>query len=182
MHTPIRREIFDASVRQDKKPPGRLTAGSSMPVTADTQEQNRQKHHGSETRRTVQTSGRVPPHIKAGILQKAKVNGWTESKALATLVEIGLEHDLGEQFWVRIAAKIDDAVYKAVQKYSSREGKLNVKGFLASEQARIISIQTLRYILGREGIGELPHIIEDSQNLAWSNLKHHLNEDQQPQT
>ena len=85
---------------------------------------------------------------------------------------------------MRIAAKIDDAVYKAVQKYSNREAKLNVKGFLAAEQARIISIQTLRYIftLGQEGLGDLPHIIEDSQNLAWANLKHHLGEDQQPST
>ena len=151
-----------------------------MPATADTPEQDRPQHHGSETRRTVQTSGRVLPHIKAGILHKAKLNGWTESKALASLVEIGLEHDLGEQLWVRIAAKIEDAVFKAVQKYSNREAKLNVKGFLAAEQARIIGIQTLRYILtlGQEGLGDLPHIIEDSQNLAWTNLKHHLGEEQ----
>ena len=81
-----------------------------MPATADTPEQDRPKHHGSETRRTVQTSGRVLPHIKAGILHKAKLNGWTESKALASLVEIGLEHDLGEQLWVRISAKIEDGV------------------------------------------------------------------------
>jgi hypothetical protein len=181
MHTLEEKDIFDASVRQDKQPPGRLTAGSSIPATAKTSEQNRPTHHGSETRRTVQTSGRVLPHIKAGILQKAKDNGWTESKALATLVEIGLEHDLGEQLWVRIAAKIEDAVYRAVQKHGNREAKLDVKGFLAAEQARIISIHTLRYILGREGIGELPHIIEDSQHLAWSNLKHHLNEEHQPQ-
>lgn len=100
---------------------------------------------------------------------------------MATLVEIGLEHDLGEQLWVRIAAKIDDAVYRAVQKHSNREAKLDVKGFLAAEQARIISIQTLRYILGEEGIGELPHIIQDSQHQAWANLRHHLNEEQQQQ-
>jgi hypothetical protein len=183
MHTPISQNIFDASVRQDKKPPGRLTTGSSMPATADTPEQDRPQHHGSEMRRTVQTSGRVLPHIKAGILHKAKLNGWTESKALASLVEIGLEHDLGEQLWVRIAAKIEDAVYKAVQKYSNREAKLNVKGFLAAEQGRILSIQTLRYILtlGQEGLGDLPRIIEDSQNLAWTNLKHHLGEDQEHQ-
>jgi hypothetical protein len=123
-------------VLQDKKPPGRLTAGSSMPVTAETPEHNRPTHHGSETRRTVQTSGRVLPHIKAGILRKADTNGWTESKALATLVEIGLEYDLGEQLWVRIAAKIDDAVFRAVQKYSARWETLNVKGFLAAEQGQ----------------------------------------------
>ena len=40
----------------------------------------------------------------------------------------------------------------------TREAKLDVKGFLAAEQARIISIQTLRYILGREGSrGVAPH-------------------------
>jgi hypothetical protein len=185
MNTTKPQEIFFKGThgvgRQDKQPPGRLTAGSSRSATAETSEHNRPTHHGSETRRTVQTTGRVLPHIKTAILHKAKANGWTESKALATLVEIGIEHDLGEQLWVRIAAKIEDAVYRAVQKHGNREAKLDVKGFLAAEQARIISIHTLRYILGREGIGELPHIIEDSQHLAWSNLKHHLNEEHQPQ-
>jgi hypothetical protein len=139
MYTLKGHNIFDASVRQDKEPRPRLTADSGEPQTAENSHPNRDKSHGTETRRTVQTTGRVLPHIKEGILHKAVVNGWTESKALANLVEIGLEHDLGEKLWVRIAAKIDDAVYRAVEKYCHPLRNLAVKQFLAAEQDRIIT-------------------------------------------
>jgi hypothetical protein len=105
-------------VRQDKQPPGRLTAKREQPATAyPPAEGNKQgsatatakavdrpTHHGSETRQTDQVTGRVPRHIKTAILQIAKQNGWTESYFIKTACEAYLEHDLGEKFGVRLAA------------------------------------------------------------------------------
>jgi hypothetical protein len=64
MHTLKGHNIFDASVRQDKKPPGRLTTGLTEPATATTQADNRPTHHGSEKRRTDYIGGRIVPHLK----------------------------------------------------------------------------------------------------------------------
>src|SRR5262245_10970469 len=89
----------NAWVGQDKKPPGRLTAASDQPATAtipavgekggsatavtstseyttDTHPAvDRPTHHGSETRRTAQVSGRVSPVLKTQLLQLAKKQG-----------------------------------------------------------------------------------------------------------
>ena len=50
--------------RQDKKPPGRFEVGLSEPLTAaadpetaNNHQQNRQTHHGSETRQTANIAG-----------------------------------------------------------------------------------------------------------------------------
>jgi hypothetical protein len=40
----------------------------------------RPKHHGSETRQTLQIAGRVSPALKSEIIRIAKLKGWTESK------------------------------------------------------------------------------------------------------
>src|SRR5688572_10480237 len=111
-----RQEEDHRGVRQDKQPPERLSAKHQQPVTAyppavgnkqgsataTAKAVDRQIRHGSETRQTEQVTGRVPRHIKTAILQIAKQNGWSESKAVATACEAYLEHDLGEKFGVKI--------------------------------------------------------------------------------
>src|SRR5688572_8854357 len=110
-----RQEEDHRGVRQDKQPPGRLTAKREQPATAyppavgnkqgsatattkTAKAVDRQKHHGSETRQTEQVTGRVPRHIKTALLKVAEQNGWNESKFVATACEAYLEHDLGEKF------------------------------------------------------------------------------------
>jgi hypothetical protein len=114
--------VFDAiayaGVMQDKQPQVRLAVDSPHPLTASQSAVGSKKgratatapavdrltHHGSEKRQTDQVTGRVPHHVKTALLQVAKANGWTESKAVATACEAYLEHDLGEKFGVRLAA------------------------------------------------------------------------------
>jgi hypothetical protein len=193
-------EIFlkgtHGGVVQDKKPPGRFTTSLTEPTTATTQTENRQKHHGSEKRKTAYIGGRILPHLKTRFLLVAKQNGWSPSHTLATAVEEWLEYDLGEKMWVRIAAKIDDAVDRAMQKHSNREARISLQSYYSGEQGRIISINVLRFLLilldeldeggneesdtgdARKGLGELPLIIAESQKQAWANMKRHVGEDQ----
>jgi hypothetical protein len=62
----------------------------------------RPKHHGSETRQTLQIAGRVKPAVKSEVARIAKLKGWTESKTVATLVEQALAGNLAEQFGVML--------------------------------------------------------------------------------
>jgi hypothetical protein len=157
---------------------------------------NRPKHHGSEKRKTEYIGGRILPHLKTKFLLVAKQNGWSPSHTLATAVEEWLEYDLGEKMWVRIAAKIDDAVDRAMQKHSNREARISLQSYYSGEQGRIISINVLRFLLilldeldessGEEnvngdagkGLGELPLIIAESQKQAWANMKRYIGENQ----
>ena len=83
-------------VMQDKYPPGRITARLREPATATVvadlnprvntnhhRSQNapasaadiRPKHHGSETRQTLQIAGRVSPALKSEVVRIAKLKG-----------------------------------------------------------------------------------------------------------
>ena len=83
-------------VMQDKYPPQRIFAGTIEPATAGkaadmtprvstntTRTQNdtafpavdRPKHHGSETRQTLQIAGRVKAAIKSEVVRLAKLKG-----------------------------------------------------------------------------------------------------------
>jgi hypothetical protein len=179
MHTAKSQNIFDASVLQDKKPPGRLTAPTAEPSTATFSAVNTPKHHGSETRQTEFIGGRLLPDLKTAFLLVAEQNGWTRSYALSKAVEAFLLQDLGQKFGLRVAAIVENTINKTMEKHTNRLAKLNVKGFLAAEQGRILDIQQLRFILGGLGIvGELPRIIEESKKEAWANLKYNLGETQ----
>src|SRR5688572_3002339 len=134
MHTLKEQRIFDAAVLQDKKPPTRLTATSSEPSTATFPAVNNPKHHGSETRQTDFIGGRILPDLKTAFLLIAEQNGWTRSYALSKAVEAFLVHDLGQKFGLRLAAVVENAINKTMEKHTNRLAKLNVKGFLAAEQ------------------------------------------------
>ena len=185
-----RQEEDHRGVRQDKQPPWRLPAKREQPAityppaegnkqgraTAATNAVDRPKHHGSETRQTEQVTGRVPHHIKTAILQIAKQNGWTESKAVRTACEAYLEHDLGEKFGVRLAAQLTRAMHKTLQNHSNRLAFLSVKGFKASDESRRINTKVLGYLFGSD-TQLYKQIVKDAQQETKDNLKKPLEED-----
>src|SRR5512132_1848194 len=84
-------------VMQDKYLPRRISAGMKEPATAtvvadlnprvstnsnraqnsaQSQADDRPKHHGSETRQSVQISSRVKPNIKSEVARVAKLKNW----------------------------------------------------------------------------------------------------------
>jgi hypothetical protein len=186
---PLRGGIFeapaDAGVVQDKKPPRRLTAGVSEPVTAKPQAvtttidpvtvippaDNRPTHHGSETRKTELVAGRVSPHIKSEVNRLAKLRGETPSKTVAWLVEQALARTIAEQFGVMIRQTIQEAVRQEFQKYTNRMGKLTFSAYLAAEQGRLMHIDELRKLLDNKAVRNLPQMIRGTRQDALNNLK-----------
>ena len=148
-----------AGVVQDKQPPGRMTAATVQPATAndpavgskggvasavitvhehraDTQQAvDRPTHHGSETRRTEQVTGRVSPVLKAQLLKLAKVQGAkTESRAVKMAVEVFVANEFGQQFLEKIRQTIQEIIRQEFQAYTNRFGKLTFSAYLAAEQ------------------------------------------------
>ena len=173
--------VFDActyaGVMQDKYPPMRIKAVSPEPATASTPADNRPRHHGSEKRQTQQISGRVLPHIKSEVVRVAKLKGWTESKTVAALVEQALAHSLAEQFGVMLRTTIQETITKQMQKENNHAANLALEAFYSAEQARILTIYTLRFLLGSD-IEILPQIIKESQEQARENMKRDRGEEE----
>jgi hypothetical protein len=174
MNTQIPQSIFNAEahagVMQDKYPPLRIKAASVEPATASTPADNRPRHHGSEKRQTQQIAARVLPHVKSEVVRVAKLKGWTESKTVAALVEQALAHSLAEQFGVMLRTTIQETITKQMQKQNNRAANLALESFYSAEQARILTIYTLRFLLGSD-IEILPQIIAESQEQARENMK-----------
>jgi hypothetical protein len=193
MNSPTLQMIFEgrthAGVMQDKYPPGRITAGAGQPLAANqdarnrplsnsrlhagSPAENRPKHHGSETRQTLQIASRVPPHIKSEVVRVAKRKGWTESKTVGFLVEQALAHTLAEEFGVMLQNTLEQAITRQMQKENSRAGNLALEAFYSAEEARIATIYLLRFLLG-EDIALLPQIIKDCQEQARENVSRAL--------
>jgi len=173
MNTQKPQSIFNAvahaGVMQDKYPPRRIKAASVEPATASLPADIRPSHHGSEKRQTQQIAGRVLPHIKSEVVRVAKLKGWTESKTVAALVEQALAHSLAEQFGVMLRTTIQEAITKQMQKQNNRAANLALEAFYSAEQARILTIYTLRFLLGSD-IEILPQIIAESQEQARENM------------
>jgi hypothetical protein len=162
--------------RQDKKPPGRFWSGSSEPQTAETDaetandaSQNRQTHHGSETRQTAYIAGRVPFHIKTEIIRLGAMNGWKESFTVRTLVEQALAQNLGERFAVMIRHTIQEAVKTELQKDRQWLRKINLSEYLASEQARLHAIDLHRLLMPPDE--DINQKIKDNQKQSYKNLR-----------
>jgi hypothetical protein len=175
-----------AGVVQDKQPPGRLTAERGQPATAAhpavgskggqataiAAAVDRPMHHGSETRRTEQVTGRVLPVLKTQLLKVAKQRGAkTESRAVAMAVEVFVANEFGKQFLVMIRQTIQEAVRQEFQAYTNRFGKLTFSAYLAAEQGRLTAVEHYRSTLDPQDIGTLPQKITNIRQQAWDNLK-----------
>ena len=177
-------------VVQDNKPPWRLTAASAEPATAtepavgnkwgtaskDNADRqlavDRPTHHGSETRRTEQVTGRVFPTLKAQLLKVAKQRGAkSESGAVAMAVEVFVANEFGKQFMVMIRQTIQETVRQEFQKFTNRWGKLTFSTYLAAEQGRLMLIKQLRSQLDAKDVANLPQMIRGYRQEALDNLK-----------
>jgi hypothetical protein len=187
-----------AGVMQDKQPPGRLTAASPEPATAESPAVGSKggratatvsayehksdsaspivhpTHHGSETRRTAQVTGRVLPVLKTQLLKVAKQRGAkTESTAVKMAVEVFVANEFGKQFLMMIRQTIQETVRQEFQAYTNRFGKLTFASYLAAEQGRLLHIDNLRSTLDENDIGTLPQKIKDARQQARENLKYY---------
>jgi hypothetical protein len=185
------REIFqrqtNAGVGQDKQPLGRLHAERGQPATVDHPAVGSKgghataivtavdrSHHGSETRRTEQVTGRVLPVLKTQLLEVAKQRGAkTESRAVAMAVEVFVANEFGKQFLVMIRQTIQETIHQEFQAYTNRFGKLTFNAYLAAEQGRLLAIENYRYTLDQKDIGTLSQKLTSIRQQAFDNLKYY---------
>jgi hypothetical protein len=179
MNTPKPLEIFLKGTygvsRQDKEPPRRFDGGmiqpltaAAEPVTAKPLPENRQTHHGSETRQTLNIAGRVPLHIKTEVNRIAAVNGWTESYTVRTLVEQALAKNLGERFAVMIRNTIQEAVKTELQKGRAWLRNITLSTYLAAERTRLHTVDLHRVSLPKGG--DIYQIVKDHNEQSYKNL------------
>jgi hypothetical protein len=182
----IGKEETNAGVRQDKYPPGRIEVFSDQPQSADIPPisatsatppanppaDSRPKHHGSETRQTVQIWGRAPLATKAKILAMKEPQGLSESEVVVNLVHKALQIDGDVQYGAMLRPVIQDQIHKDIQSYSNRNATINFQALYAAEQNRLLSIHILRFLTDLvDASVELVPIITACQQNAWDNLK-----------
>jgi hypothetical protein len=179
------KEVINAGVRQDKYPPGRIDVFSdqpqsaaeppisakSAPTPANPQADNRQKHHGSETRQTLQIWGRAPLATKVKIQAMAKAQGLSESEVVVSLVQKGLQIDGDVQYGAMLRPVIQDQIHKDIQSYSNRTANINFQALYAAEQNRLMSIHILSFLTDLlDASNEFVPIITACQQNAWKNI------------
>ena len=180
------KEATNAGVRQDKYPPGRIDVFSDQPQSADAPPisatsaspptnppaDNRPKHHGSETRQTVQIWGRAPLATKAKILAMKEAQGLTESEVVVNLVQKALQIDGDVQYGAMLRPVIQDQIHKDIQSYSNRNYSINYQALYAAENNRLLSIHILRFLTDLvDASDELVPIITACQQNAMENIK-----------
>jgi hypothetical protein len=137
--------------------------------TGGTPADNFSKHHGSETRQLSLVAGRIAPHLKTQVLKRAKDKGWSESKTVADLVEQALANDLAKSFAVSLKNSLTDALTGEVRKEHNRAANIALEALSSSEESRILTIYTLRLILGDAQL--LSEVIEEARRESRESLK-----------
>jgi hypothetical protein len=127
------------------------------------------KHHGSESRQLALVAGRIAPHLKTQVLKRAKDKGWSESKTVADLVQQALENDLAGSFSVSLTNSLTEALTTQARKEYNRAANLALEAFYAAEECRILTIYTLRFILGDADL--LAEVIAEARAEARESLK-----------
>jgi hypothetical protein len=157
--------------RKDSPEISQVVAVNRQPVddTASTAANTPPKHHGSESRQLALVAGRIAPHLKTQVIQRAKDKGWSESKTVADLVEQALARDLAESFSVSLKNSLTDALTTQARKEYNRAANIALEAFFSSEESRILTIYTLRFILGDADL--LAEVIAEARAEARESLK-----------
>jgi hypothetical protein len=185
-----------ASVMQDKITPRRSNAASGQPLSArgvafeqpehkrntipagerasdeNTSAFERPKHHGSQTRQRIPVTGCVPPHIAAQLEQMRDQKGKKKLSRSAVVADIlckGVQRHVDMQYGATLEPIIEQTIARNIDQATSRTANLALEAFLAAEEARILNIYTLRFILGDEDL--LSKIVEDARSEARNSLK-----------
>ena len=110
--------------------------------------------------------------VKGEIHRKALEADLSDSAAGAALLEKAIQGDIDMQYGAMLGPVIETTINKNLRAATDRTANLSLQAFYAAEQARILNIHILRFLLG-DAIDELPLIIEESQKQAWKSLKRH---------
>jgi hypothetical protein len=192
----FRRGNSYASVMQDKITPGRSNVASDQPLhaggvvferhehkreTTPAEERiptenisafERPKHHGSQKRQLVPVTGCVPSHIAAQ-LEKMRDQGGkrklSRSEVIADILKKGVQRHVDMQYGATLEPIIERTIERKIDQATNRSANLALEAFWAAEEARILNIYTLRFMLGDEDL--LRKIVADARSEAQASLK-----------
>jgi hypothetical protein len=103
------------------------------------------------------------------IQRQAREAGLSDSATGAALLAKSMQSQIAMQF-----GEMFKPVLEAIVRRSTKHNtNLSFQAYYAAEQARILGIHHLRYLMG-DDIDELPLILAESQKQALDNLKHSL--------
>jgi hypothetical protein len=192
----FRRGDSYASVVQDKITPRRSNAASGEPLNAggvvfERHEHKREtisvlertsvknisaferpKHHGSQKRQLIPVTGCVPSHIAAQLERMRDQKGKKKLSRSAVVADIlckGVQRHVDMQYGATLEPIIEKTIERKIDQATNRTATLALEAFNAAEEARILTIYLLRFILGDEDL--LAKIVADARSEAQSSLK-----------
>jgi hypothetical protein len=185
-----------AGVMQVKITPGRYSAAARQPLNAggvvfERHEHKREtipeeeriraenilalerpKHHGSQKRQLVPITGCVPSHIAAQLEQMRDQGGrekLSRSAVVADIVKKGVQQHVDMQYGATLEPIIEKTIERKIDQATSRTANLALEAFYAAEECRILTIYTLRFILGDADL--LAEVIAEARAEARESLK-----------
>ena len=107
--------------------------------------------------------------LKAEIQRQASGADLSDSAAGAALLEKAIQGSLMEEYAAELRPVIQDQIHRDIQSFSNRNANLTLEAFYSSEECRILTIYTLRFILGDADL--LAEVVEESRREARESLK-----------
>ena len=132
----------------------------------------RPKHHGSQTRQLIPVTGCVPPHIAAQLEKMRDQKGkkpLSRSAVIADILQKGVQRHVDMQYGATLEPIIEQTIERKIDQATSRTASLALEAFSAAEECRILTIYTLRFILGDADL--LSEVIEEARREARESLK-----------
>jgi hypothetical protein len=134
----------------------------------------RPKHHGSQKRQVVPVTGCVPRFIADQLEQMRDQGGKQKlsmSAVVAPLIIRGVQQRVDMQYGATLEPVIEKSIDRNIQSYSNRNANINLQTYYTAEQARILNIHILRFLLDLvDSPDELQLIIKVAQEEAWKNM------------
>ena len=115
------------------------------------------------------------PEVKAEIERlarqgKGKREHVSVSQTAAALLEKAIQGHIDMQYGALLRPVIETVIRRELAALSTRGANLSVNAFYSAEQARILLIQLLAYVLGEES-DILPGLIAQARDEAHKNLR-----------
>jgi len=127
-------------------------------------------HLGSASEPLVPLTTQIRRSLKEEIQRIAKQEDMSDSATAAAFLEKAIQGNIDMQYGAMLKPVIEATIDRRIKAASTRTANLALEAFYAAEEGRIITIYTLRFLLGSD-IDLLPQIINEARGQARESLK-----------
>jgi hypothetical protein len=141
-------------------------------LALERQGEERPKRHGSQTRQVIPVTGCVLPHIAAQLEKMRDQKGkqkLSRSAVIADILTKGVQRHVDMQYGATLEPIIERTIARKIDQATSRTANLALEAFYSAEEARMLTIYTLRLLLGDDDL--LAKIVDDVRSAARESLK-----------